>query len=49
MRTAAQSSFRKLYGRIPAGLKKGDTITFNVTNNFEVDSFGGAKALVSLL
>ena len=46
MRTAAQSSFRKLYGRIPAGLKKGDTVTFNVTNNFEVDSFDGSKALV---
>ena len=36
----------KLYGKIDADLKKGDTITFNVNNNFYVGGFKGTKSLV---
>jgi hypothetical protein len=50
MRSAALPNFRKLYGEIvPAPgttWKKGDTITINVTPNFEVQSYGGTKAIV---
>lgn len=46
MRTAGLPTFRKLYGKIHSDLKKGDTLTFTVTNNFEVESFDGSKAIV---
>ena len=46
MRVAALPNFRKLYGRINGDFKSGDTISFTVTANFEVRSFGGAKSLV---
>jgi hypothetical protein len=46
MRTAGLPYFRKLYGIIDKDFKTGDNITFNITLNFEVDSFDGSKALV---
>ena len=46
MRSAGLPAFRNLYGVIHEDLKKGDTLTFQVTNNFEVQSFDGAKALL---
>lgn len=46
MRTAGLSKFRKLYGKIDADATKGDTWTFNITNNYEVASFGASKSLV---
>ena len=46
MRTAGLPNFRKLYGRIAGDVKAGDTISFNVTLNYEVHSFEGSKALI---
>ena len=50
MRTAGLPTFRKLYGTLtpPTGgqFKKGDQITINIIPNFEVQTFGGTKALV---
>lgn len=46
MRTAGLPTFRKLYGKIDSDLKKGDTLSFDLNLNFEVDSFDGSKALV---
>jgi hypothetical protein len=46
MRTASLPNFRKLYGVIPGGFRKGDVIAFNVTANFEVQSFDGTKSLI---
>lgn len=46
MRTAGLPKFRKLYGKIDADAAKGDTWTFNITNNYEVASFGASKSLV---
>lgn len=46
MRTASLPKFRKLYGRIDAGVSAGESIVFNVKTNFEVRSFGGSKTLV---
>eukprot|EP01042_Synura_sphagnicola_P002939 gene2939-3599_t len=46
MRTAGLSNFRKLYGRIHSDFDKGDTITFRISNNFEVNSFDGTKSIV---
>ncbi|XP_006646949.1 ALA-interacting subunit 1 [Oryza brachyantha] len=46
MRTAALPTFRKLYGRIHTDLKKGDTITVTLENNYNTYSFGGKKKLV---
>lgn len=46
MRTAGLPYFRKLYGKIDADMSPGDTLTFDVTTNFEVTSFGGSKSLV---
>ncbi|KAJ1400127.1 CDC50/LEM3 family [Ochromonadaceae sp. CCMP2298] len=46
MRPAALPKFRKLYGEINRSFKKGDTLTFSVTANFEVDSFDGSKSLL---
>eukprot|EP01038_Epipyxis_sp_PR26KG_P009453 gene9453-12737_t len=46
MRTASLSTFRKLYGRIHHDFKKGDKLVFQISANFEVDSFDGSKSLV---
>lgn len=46
MRTAGLPTFRKLYGKIDKKLNKGDSLTFNVNLNFEVNSFDGSKAIV---
>ncbi len=46
MRTAALPTFRKLYGVIDGDFKKGDTLAFQVTANYEVDSFSGSKSLL---
>lgn len=46
MRTAGLPTFRKLYGKIHHDLKSGDTLSFELDLNFEVDSFDGSKALV---
>lgn len=46
MRTAGLPTFRKLYGKIHHDLKSGDTLSFDMDLNFEVDSFDGSKALV---
>eukprot|EP00904_Undaria_pinnatifida_P002098 jgi/Undpi1/1188/HiC_scaffold_10.g04650.m1 len=46
MRTSGLSRFRKLYGRIDAGLQQGDQLNFNVTANFIVDYFNGTKSIV---
>lgn len=46
MRTAGLPTFRKLFGKIHHDLKKGDTLSFDMDLNFEVDSFDGSKALV---
>jgi hypothetical protein len=41
MRPAALPRFRKLYGKVNRDFKKGDSMTFTVTANYEVDSFDG--------
>merc|ERR1712159_946448 len=46
MRTAGLPEFRKLYGRIETDIPAGETVTFNMTNNFHVGDFEGEKALV---
>ena len=46
MRTSSLPKFRKLYGRIDAGVSAGDSMVFNVRTNFEVKSFDGTKSLV---
>jgi hypothetical protein len=49
MRISSLPTFRKLYGVIGGDdtkLQAGTILTFNITNNFEVNSFGGSKALV---
>ncbi|KAG8075002.1 hypothetical protein GUJ93_ZPchr0006g45843 [Zizania palustris] len=46
MRTAALPTFRKLYGRIYIDLKKNDTITVRLSNNYNTYNFGGKKKLV---
>ena len=46
MRLAGLAEFKKLYGRITDTLHDGWTLTFTVTNNFNVKSFNGKKYLV---
>ena len=46
MRTAGLPTFRKLYGKIDHDFDKGDVLNFEVIANYEVQSFGGSKALV---
>ena len=45
MRTAGLPNFRKLWGRLEQGIKKG---TYNVTvdNNYDVNGFDGNKSFV---
>jgi hypothetical protein len=46
MRTAAFPNFRKIYGKINHDFRKGDVLRFNITANFYVTGFDGAKGLV---
>ena len=48
MRAAAFDSFKKPYGMFPDGIQVGErpvSLTFNVSNVFNVDQFNGSKAL----
>lgn len=46
MKTSSLPTFRKLYGRIEGDPRSGDRLVFNVTANFEVDSFDATKTLL---
>lgn len=46
MRTAGLSRFQKLYGKIDTDFLAGENISFDLTLNFEVNSFGSKKSLV---
>ncbi|XP_020535786.2 ALA-interacting subunit 3-like isoform X1 [Jatropha curcas] len=46
MRTAALSTFRKLYGRIEVDLEPNDIIIVTIENNYNTYSFGGKKKLL---
>lgn len=46
MRTAMFPTFRKLYGKVEGNFKAGDSLVFDVTANYEVDSFNGEKSLL---
>ncbi len=45
MRTAGLPNFRKLWGRIEAGIKAG-TYELTIDNNYDVSSFDGKKTFV---
>jgi hypothetical protein len=45
MRTAGLPNFRKLWGRIEAGIKAG-TYDLTIDNNYDVSSFDGKKTFV---
>lgn len=46
MRPAGLKNFRKLWGRIRTNLKKGQKITLDIVNNYDVTKFDGKKYLV---
>ncbi|GAB5367271.1 hypothetical protein AAMO2058_001215800 [Amorphochlora amoebiformis] len=46
LRISALSTFMKRYGRIDSDLKKGDTLNFEITARFVVETFEGGKALI---
>ena len=47
MRPAGMTNFRKLWGRIEnRDLKKGDTITLSIENNYNVSHYGGDKFII---
>lgn len=46
MRPAMLPTFRKLYGQISGDFNSGDKLVFNVTANFEVQSFDATKSLL---
>eukprot|EP00628_Pelagophyceae_sp_CCMP2097_P002584 CAMPEP_0184100678 /NCGR_PEP_ID=MMETSP0974-20121125/12451_1 /TAXON_ID=483370 /ORGANISM="non described non described, Strain CCMP2097" /LENGTH=368 /DNA_ID=CAMNT_0026403603 /DNA_START=45 /DNA_END=1148 /DNA_ORIENTATION=- len=46
MRLAALPTFRKLYGRITDKIEDGENLEFEITNNFNVNSFNGKKYIV---
>ena len=46
MKTAALPTFRKLYGKITTRIPKGTKFTFNIDNNFEVNSYDAKKSIV---
>lgn len=46
MRIAAEPKFRKLYGYFSRNIAKGETLTFEITNNWIVKSFHGSKSLI---
>lgn len=45
MRTAGLPSFRKLYGQISGNFQEGDTLSFLLDCNFEVDSYDASKGI----
>ena len=45
MRTAGLPNFRKLWGRLPDGIKAGD-YTLTVKGNYDVKTFDGEKAII---
>ena len=46
MRTAAMSTFRKLWGRVEEDIAKGAVVTVRVTNRFNSYKYGGEKRIV---
>ena len=44
MRTSALPTFRKLYGKLEGGLKKGSYVV-RIKNNYNVNNFGGKKSI----
>lgn len=46
MRTAALSTFRKLYGKIEDDLQANEVITVLIENNYNTYDFKGKKSLV---
>ena len=46
MRTAALSTFRKLWGRITTDIASGETITVTIANRFNSYKYGGEKRIV---
>jgi hypothetical protein len=46
MRTAAMSTFRKLWGKIEQDIPKGTVVTVSVANRFNSYKYGGAKKIV---
>lgn len=46
MKTSSLPTFRKLYGRIDGNFNSGDRLVFNITANYETDSFDATKKLV---
>lgn len=46
MRTAPLPNFRKIYGKIDHNFKKGNVLKFNITANYEVNSFSGGKSII---
>ncbi len=46
MRTDLMPTFRKLYGKINHNFKKGDTLVFDITANYETSSFKATKSIV---
>ena len=46
MKTSSLPTFRKLYGRVEGDFRAGDRLVFNLTANFEVDSFSATKTLL---
>lgn len=46
MRTAALSTFRKLYGKIETDLEANDELLLVIENNYNTYSFNGKKTLV---
>jgi len=45
MRTAGLPNFRKLWGRLPNGIKDGE-YTLTIRGNYDVKTFNGEKALI---
>lgn len=46
MRIAVNSNFRKLYGWIDQPIAAGETLTFQINNNYVVQRFRGSKSLI---
>ena len=46
MRPSGLPNPRKLWGRIKGDLKKGDNITINITNNYDVKHYEGKKKII---
>lgn len=46
MRIAVQANFRKLYGWIDQPIAAGETLTFQINNNYVVQRFRGSKSLI---